>query len=119
MAERTFDFGKRDYLDRLNDLEQVYMPSVSDALLLASRGLSNADNGYQIDCGAALTLTPDTSTQKDGWSVFVNAIAGGTVTINAAFVDGTTSKTVTVGNSAVISYRAGSSKYRIARMVAT
>jgi len=108
-----FTHDQEDYIDRLNDLIYTFTPRKGGANVTANTQLVLADNGSMIDCTAALTLTMGVSTLVDGWMVFVNAISGGTVTITAPFVDGTSSKTVTVGNGAIISCNGVS--YRIFR----
>lgn len=111
-APRPFKYGDKDYLQRLNDMLNVLMPAVPGPVN-ANRAVTFDDNGQIIDCSAALTLTPDATTLVDGFNCVVNANSGGTVTITAPFIDNTASKTITVGNGALIT--CNGVKYRIAR----
>jgi hypothetical protein len=130
---RPFDYGKKDYIDRLNDLYNSGIPKVRTSAtdpdapgtdVTASRQMRLGDNGCCADCkGAGIVITFNADCLLDGFSVCINAVSGGSVTINpvvqagVTFQDGTTSKTIAVGNAAIIS--SDGVGFRIFRMTAT
>lgn len=115
-TQRPFDYGTRDYLDRLNDLYNGGMPRLradpndptsAGVPVSADRQLVFNDTDCVADVLATCNLTFNASCLADGWLVFVHVVAG-TATLNvamagAAFVDGPTSKTILAGNAAIIS----------------
>jgi hypothetical protein len=131
MATRPFEYGRRDYISRLNDIYNSGLPRVrADPAdpdspgvdVSASRQMRLGDNGCIVDVRASCTITFHAECLVDGFSIFVNAIAG-TATINpvaaggVTFVDGTaTNKTITAGNAAIIS--SNGIGFRIFRMSA-
>jgi hypothetical protein len=134
MATRPFEYGKKDYIDRMNDLYETGLPRVrldpddpdsAPTDITASRQMRLGDNGCVCDCkGSGITITFHPECLVDGWSVFLNVYTpGGTVTINpvaaagVAFVDGSTTKTLTINNAALIS--SNGTGFRIFRMTAT
>jgi len=130
-TSRPFEYGKKDYIDRLNDIYTSGMSRVrADPLdpdsggvdVTASRQMRLGDNGCCCDVRASATISFHPECLVDGFSIVVNAIVG-TATINAVasagvtWVDGTTAnKTVTVGNAAIIS--SNGIGFRIFRMSA-
>jgi hypothetical protein len=131
-AARPFDYGRRDYIDRMNDLFNSGIPRVrTDPLdpdsagvdVTANRQMRLGDNGCCADVKATCTISFHTECVLDGFSVFINVISG-TATINAvaaagvAFVDAgaPTTKTISAGNAAIIS--SNGTGFRIFRMVA-
>jgi hypothetical protein len=129
-TQRPFDYGKTDYLDRLNDLMSGGMPRLradpndpasAGVDISADRRLVFNDTGCIGDVIASCSFTFDPSTLADGWGVFIHVVTG-TATINVAasggaYLVGGTSKTITAGNSAYIS--SNGVGYRILRMVST
>lgn len=125
---RPFDYGSRDYLDRLNELFNSGIPRVratptdpnsAPVNVSADRQMVFEDNGCMADVTATCSITFNVSCLVDGWGVFIHVLTG-TATINvstagAAFLGGGTSKTVTAGNSAWIS--SNGIGFRILRMV--
>jgi hypothetical protein len=133
-ANRPFDYGKKDYIDRLNDLYSSGIPKVrTDATnpdapgtdVTASRQMKLGDNGCCADCkGGSITITFHPECVIDGFSVCIYAVSGGTVTVNVAayagvtfIADGLVSKSIAVGNAAIIS--CDGIGFRIFRMTAT
>lgn len=130
---RPFEYGKKDYIDRLNDLYNSGIPKVRTSALdpdapgtdvTASRQMRLGDNGCCADCKAGgITISFHSECLIDGFSVCINAVSGGTVTVDPAalpgvkFMDGTTTKAITVGNAAIIS--SDGVAFRIFRMTAT
>jgi hypothetical protein len=133
---RPFDYGRRDYIDRMNDLYNSGLPRVrsdpadpdSPAVdVTASRQMRLGDNGCCADCrGATITISFHPECLVDGFSVFVNVVSGSTVSVNpvatggVTWVDATNStapKSIAVGNAAIIS--SNGIGFRIFRMTAT
>jgi hypothetical protein len=131
---RPFDYGMKNYIDRLNDLYNTGVPRVrTDPAdpdtpgtdVTASRQMRLADNGCCADCrGATITITFHPECLVDGFSMLINAVSGGSVTMSVAgvgfFIDGAgtqTSKTIAVGNAAIIS--SDGIGFRIFRMAST
>lgn len=116
-TSRPFEYGKKDYIDRLNDLYTMGMPKVRSNPLdpdspgvdvTASRQMRLGDNGCCADCRAALTITFHPECLVDGFSVIINAVSGGSVVMNVSgaglFIDsGGTTKTIAIGAAAIIS----------------
>jgi hypothetical protein len=119
MATRPFDQNDRNILDMLNDMMNVGMPRPGDPpadIAVNTQLRFETHFGTVLDCVAAVTITAHADTLFDGFNCFVNAL-NGTVTLTLPFIDNTASKTITQGNSAIIS--CNGTKYRIARMAAT
>jgi len=118
-TNRPFDYGKKDYIDRMNDLYNTGIPRVRtdpanpDAAgtdVTASRQMRLGDNGCCCDVrGTGVVITFHAECLVDGFSVIVNAISGASVSISVAslgvaFIDGVaTTKSIAVGNAAIIS----------------
>lgn len=118
-TNRPFDYGKKDYIDRLNDLYNTGLPRVrSDPTnidsagtdVTASRQMRLGDNGCCADCrGTTITISFHPECVVDGFSMLINNVSGGSITISttsagALFIDsGTATKTMAVGNCAMIS----------------
>ena len=119
-TNRPFEYGRKDYIDRLNDLVNAGMtkvrsnpldPDSAGVDVTASRQMKLGDNGCCADCrGAGIVITFAPECLLDGFSVCVNCISGG-VTVNLVgltnvfFLDtaAVTTKSVTPGNAAIIS----------------
>jgi hypothetical protein len=120
--QRPFDQADRNVLDMLNDLMSVGMPRPTDVngvpynIGANVQLLAGEHFGCVLDCTAAVTITANADTLFDGFNCTIYALSG-TVTLTMPFIDNTASKTITVGNAAVIS--CNGTKYRIARMAAT
>jgi hypothetical protein len=131
-SNRPFDYGRKDYIDKLNNLYNTGIPRVRtdpanpDAAgtdVTASRQMKLGDNGCCVDCrGTGITISFAAECLVDGFAVTINAVSGGSVTISTAslgvnFLDGaTSSKTMSVGNAAIIS--SDGIGFRIFRMTA-
>lgn len=131
---RPFDYGMKNYIDRLNDLYNTGVPRVrTDSAdpdspgsdVTVSRQMRLADNGCCADCrGATITITFHPECLVDGFSMIIYAVSGGVVTVSVAgvatFIDTTgtsTSKTISLGNAAIIS--SDGIGFRIFRMSGT
>ena len=88
---------------------EVLMPAL---VVSANSVLQNVDNGKQVDCTAAVTLTIGAGIDP-GWGVIVNAL-GFPVTINASFNDATTSRILRPRTSGLLSFNG--TNFRLARM---
>lgn len=131
-ANRPFEFGRKDYIDKLNDLYNAGIPRVRtdptnpDAAttdVTASRQMKLGDNGCVVDVrGTSISITFAAECLIDGYSVIINSVSGGSVTVSTAslgvnFLDAAVStKSITVGNAAIIS--SDGIGFRIFRMVA-
>jgi hypothetical protein len=129
---RPFDYGKKDYIDRLNDLYTQGMTRVRTSALdpdapgtdvTASRQMRLGDNGCCADVRASnVVFTLHAECLVDGFSFVINVVTG-SASVNVAgigfFTDsgGTpTSKSISVGNAAIIS--SDGIGFRIFRMTA-
>jgi hypothetical protein len=129
-ALRPFDYGKKDYIDRLNDLVNSGMtrvrtsasdPDAPGTDVTASRQMRLGDNGCCADVrGSGVIFTLHAECLVDGFSFLVNVVSG-SASVNVAgiglFLDGTNTKAVSVGNAAIIS--SDGIGFRIFRMTAT
>lgn len=111
---RPFDYGSKDYIERLNDLAAGFMPATDP--ITVDTEVSLDDNGSIIAFGAAAEVTFNADAMRNGFGVMIVADSGGTVTITAPFVGGDTSKEVTVGNAALVV--CNGTAFRIFRMIA-
>jgi len=117
-TNRPFEYGRKDYIDRLNDLHNTGIPRVradpsnldtTGTDVTANRQIRLGDNGCCADVRGTVTMTVHPECIVDGFSMIVNAVSG-TTTINVAavgfFIDGAgtvTQKTIAAGNAAILS----------------
>lgn len=130
-TDRPFDYGKRNYMDMLNDLYNMGMPRVrvdpddpesAPTDVIVARQMQMGDNGCVADVRAAVAITFAPECVADGFSVFINVVTG-TATIHAnaysgtTFQDGVVTKTLNAGQAALIS--SDGTNFRIFRFTAT